>query len=81
MIKRCYECLHWQKGTGTELWGKCVRAVPNLENQTLRAVFPVTSKQDRCGEFSGKEVGSEMYGYDRKSFADELVDMFEKGKK
>ena len=66
MIKRCYECLHWRKGISTELWGKCIYSSPERDPWgNMRGVFLKMHKDDVCGQFDGKGLGSEMYGYNR----------------
>ena len=78
MIKRCYECLYWKKGIATERLGKCLRTPPQVGQFDIMGKFPVTLKDDGCGEFSGKGVGSEMYGYDKPLIStDKILKMFE----
>jgi len=78
MIKRCYECLHWKKGIATEMRGKCVRFAPQTGQFDNTGKFPVTLKDDHCGEFSGRGIGSEMYGYAKPSIEiDRLIKLIE----
>ena len=78
MIKRCYECSHWRKGIATEIWGKCTRAVPNHSHWSNRGCHPVMGRDEYCGEFDGRGLGSEMYGYNKPSASvDKIMDLLE----
>lgn len=50
---KCLNCRFWDK-EGT-LWGRCRRNPPIHINPKQQAVWPLTHRKDRCGEFEAKE--------------------------
>ena len=60
-MNRCYECVHWRKHLGTEKWGKCTLGGPGTEYFNDRGKWPVTEKDEGCGQWSDGDGEGKHY--------------------